>query len=105
VLLLKNQSGKWNHWVGLKLIGNAAIIDAIGARITWTVQGVTRSCSKHDGGSFMSSHDPRIVLGLGKATRIDKLEIRWPAPSTRVDRFENVSSDRYYLLLEGKDLR
>jgi enediyne biosynthesis protein E4 len=54
------------------------------------------------GGSFLSSHDPRIVLGLGKRSKIDWLEIKWPQPSGAVERFAELPIDRYITIVEGK---
>jgi hypothetical protein len=101
-LLLANRAGQGNHWVGLKLEGRAANRDAIGARITWSAGGVKRSRLKNNGGSYLSSHDPRVVLGLGTATKVDWIEIRWPAPSKRVDRLTDVPVDRYTKVVEGE---
>jgi hypothetical protein len=103
-LLLRHTRATANHWVGLSLIGQAA-----GARITWSAGGVKRSRLKTAGGSYLSSHDPRELLGLGAAKTVDWIEVRWPATSDqrsgRVDRFENVAADRYYSLKEGGKLR
>jgi hypothetical protein len=94
-LLLKNQAAKGNNWVGLKLEGSQANRDAIGAKIFWTAGGKKRSRLKNSGGSYLSSHDPREVLGIGTAAKLDDLEIHWPAPSKRIDRFTNVPLNRY----------
>jgi enediyne biosynthesis protein E4 len=99
-LLLKNQAAKGNNWLGLKLEGSQANRDAIGAKISWTVGGKKRSRLKNSGGSYLSSHDPREVLGIGTAPKIDELEIHWPAPSKRVDRFTNVPLNRYIRVAE-----
>lgn len=103
-VLLKNNSGEGNHWLGLHLTGTSCNRDAIGARITWSAGGKTRSRLKTSGGSYLSSHDPREVLGLGSAPKADFVEIRWPAPSTRVDRFENPPVDRYLRISEGRGI-
>jgi hypothetical protein len=103
-LLLKNCAGTGNHWVGLRMVSTRANRDAIGARLTWSVGGVKRSRLKISGGSYLSSHDPREVLGLGTATKVDWLEIRWPAPSGRTERIENIPVDRYVTVVEGKGL-
>jgi len=95
-LLLRHRGTKANHWVGLHLKGQA-----IGARLTWSADGVKRSKLKSSGGSYLSAHDPRELLGLGAAKQLDWLEVRWPAPNGRVDRFENVTADRYYKLKPG----
>src|SRR5258707_11917521 len=74
--LLKNKAGPENHWVGLRLVGTKCNRDAVGARLRWSVGGVERSRLKTAGGSYLSSHDPREILGLGAATKLDWLEIQ-----------------------------
>ncbi len=101
-LLLRNNAGDGNHWLGLKLQGAACNRDAIGAIITWSVGGKTRSRLKSNGGSYLSSHDMREVLGLGTATSIDWVEIKWPQPSGRVERLTSLPIDRYVTIVEGK---
>lgn len=103
-VLLKNNAGSGNHWVGLKLRGTKCNRDAIGAVITWSAGGVTRSRMKNGGGSYLSSHDPREVLGLGPATRTDWIEIKWPLPSGGVERLTDVPIDRYVSVVEGKGI-
>jgi hypothetical protein len=73
----------------------------VGAIVTWSAGGVTRQRLKTGGGSYLSSHDPRLVLGLGRATRVDWVEVKWPAPSGRVERFSDLPIDRYVTLVEG----
>jgi enediyne biosynthesis protein E4 len=102
--LLKNVGARGNNWVGLKLEGVTANRDAIGAKIFWTVAGKRRSRLKNNGGSYLSSHDAREVLGIGKASRIDEMEIHWPGPSKHVDRLTNVPINRYLKVVEGKGI-
>jgi enediyne biosynthesis protein E4 len=99
--LLKNMA-TGNHWVGLKLQGTACNRDAIGATITWSYGDVMRSRYKTSGGSYLSSHDVREVLGLGGATKVNWIEIKWPQPSGRVERITDVPIDRYVTVVEGK---
>jgi hypothetical protein len=100
-VLLRNNTAPGNHWLGVRLVAKTTNRDAIGARLTWSAGGVTRSRLKNNGGSYLSSHDPREVIGIGKAAKIDWLEVRWPAPSKRVDRFTNLPIDKYVTLTEG----
>jgi hypothetical protein len=104
-LFLRNNAGKENHWVGIKLQGVKCNRDAVGALITWSAGGVTKSKLKTSGGSYLSSHDLREVLGLGSATKLDWLEIKWPLPSGRVERLTNVPLDRYVTIVEGKGIQ
>jgi hypothetical protein len=101
-VLLKNNAGESNHWLGVRLQGTGCNRDAVGATISWYAGGTTRTRYKSNGGSYLSSHDMREVLGLGLATKIDWLEIKWPQPSGRVERLTDVPIDRYVTIVEGK---
>jgi hypothetical protein len=103
-LLLKNNAARGNHWLGVQLEGVTCNRDAIGARIYWSAGGKKRSRLKNSGGSYLSSHDPRVVLGIGMAAKIDELEIHWPGPSKQIDKFTNVPIDRYIRITEGKGI-
>jgi hypothetical protein len=100
-VLLKNNAAKGTHWLGVNLVGKKANSDAIGARLTYKAGDLTRSRMKVGGGSFLSAHDPRMVLGLGGRTKIDWLEVHWPQPSGAVERFTDFPTDRYVTLIEG----
>jgi predicted NUDIX family NTP pyrophosphohydrolase len=90
--------------LGLKLEGVNCNRDAIGARISWSAGGVKKTKLKNNGGSYLSSHDPRELLGLGANTKLDWLEVKWPQPSGKVQKFTDVAVDRYVTLVEGKGL-
>ena len=100
--LLWNRAGEGAHWVGLKLQGVKCNRDAIGAIIRWSAAGQVRSRFKKGGGSYLSSSDPREVLGLGPSERLDWVEVQWPAPSTRVERYAGVPIDKYSTIVEGE---
>ena len=101
-VLLKNNAGESHHWLGLKLQGTTCNRDAVGAQITWSYGDVVRSRYKSNGGSYLSSHDMRDVLGIGSAAKINYVEIKWPQPSGRVERFTDLPVDRYVTVVEGK---
>ena len=101
-VLLKNQAGRQNHWLGVKLVGRKANIDAIGAKVTYQAGDLLRHQWKIGGGSYLSSHDPRMVLGLGSRKKIDWLEVRWPNPSGKTERHTELPIDRYITIVEGQ---
>jgi hypothetical protein len=101
-LLLKNEGAKQNHWLGIKLVGTKSNIDAIGAQITYQAGDLKRQRTKVGGGSYLSSHDPRVVLGLGQRTKLDWVEIRWPQPGGTTQRLSNLPIDRYITVVEGQ---
>jgi hypothetical protein len=100
-VLLRNNAGRENHWLGLKMEGVTCNRDAIGAHITWSAGGVKRTRLKTNGGSYLSSHDPREVLGIGAAEKIDWVEIRWPGPSKSVQKLTSPPIDRYITVKES----
>jgi hypothetical protein len=100
-LLVKNNAGHHNHWLGLKLVAKQANPDAIGALITWQAADLKRSIFKTGAGSYLASHDPRVVLGIGARPKIDWVEIKWPLPSGRVERFIDLPIDKYTTISEG----
>ena len=103
--LLKNNAGAGNQWIGVHLQGTKCNRDAIGAKLTWSADGAVRSRLKTSGGSYLSSHDPREVLGLGKASKLDWIEIRWPGPSGLIERFSGLQLGKYHRVVEGSGER
>ena len=101
-VLLKNEGGNRNNWIGLDLIAKTSNSAAVGTVITWQVGAVKRSRLKTGGGSYLSSHDPREILGIGSARRIDFVEIRWP--SGKIDRVTSLPLNTYVRIVEGAGL-
>jgi len=101
-ILLRNTLGRRNHWLGVRLIGRKANIDAVGAVVRYQAGNLKRTLIKPGGGSFLSAHDPRMVLGLGSAERVDWLEVCWPRPGGGTERFANLPADRYITIVEGQ---
>ena len=99
--LLRNVVHNSNHWIELKLVGVAGSPrDAVGAKAFVTAGGITQRADIISGGSYCSSSDLRLHFGLGKASRVEKLEIRWPDGKKQA--VELGSVDRIYTIEEGK---
>lgn len=101
-VLLRNNLGQDNHWVGLALRGTRSNRDAIGARITLSTPSRTYVRWITGGSSYLSSHDKRVVVGLGggEAPRRLRGEIRWP--SGFVQRIVNLRVDQYQEIIEAQ---
>jgi hypothetical protein len=97
--ILHNPGTRGNHWVSFELAGTKSNRLALGARITITAGGMTQTDEVHSGGSYLSQNDLRVHFGLGKATRIDAVEVRWP--SGAIEKLGNLAPDRFYAVLEG----
>jgi hypothetical protein len=102
-LLLRNNAGRQNHWLGVRLIGKKSNPDAIGTALTYQAGDLKRRRVKVGGGSYLSYHDPRMVLGLGKQEKIDCLEVKWPPPGGGTQRFKDLPIDRYITIVEGEE--
>lgn len=102
-ILLRNNAGRENHWLGVRLIGRKSNIDAIGATVKYSVGDLKHHRFKVGGGSYLSSHDPRMVLGLGKRTKVDSLEVKWPHPGGTTEMFTELPIDRYITIIEGEE--
>ena len=97
--LFRNDGGNSNHWSEIFLIGTRSNRDGIGASLKLTADGVPHVAQAEGGMGYMCAHDPRIIFGLGKRTKIDLLEITWP--SGQVDKLTNVPIDKIIAVKEG----
>jgi len=98
---LYRNPGHGHHWI--KLIFKGVKSNPIGARYAITVDGGKRTLHRvvTTGGSFGSS-PLRQEVGLGKATKVDRLEVTWPASGVRQS-FEGLLADKTYRITEGSD--
>ncbi len=97
--LMQNSGGNRNHWIGFLTEGTRGNRSGIGARIRAKIGTQIWTGEVRSGGSYISQNDRRILFGLGGASRIESLDIRWPDGETQ--QFENLVVDKYYLLKQG----
>jgi enediyne biosynthesis protein E4 len=99
-VLLRNVSDDKNHWLELKLVGGPkSERDAIGATVYVTANGMKQREDVLSGGSYLSTNDPRPHFGLGQATKVADIEVRWP--SGKVEHFLAPGVDRILTISEG----
>jgi enediyne biosynthesis protein E4 len=99
MVALRNRTAG-GHFLTLALRGTTSNRDGVGARVIVEAAGSRWVSQRRGGGSFLSASDPRLHFGLGPATRIDRLEVRWP--SGRVDSFQKLDADKTYRVQEGE---
>lgn len=80
-----NRGVPGGHWLLLKLRGTTANRSAIGARVTLRAGGRSQMREVKSGGSYLSQSDLRVHFGLGAATAVDELRIRWPSGRVQVE--------------------
>jgi enediyne biosynthesis protein E4 len=101
-MVLRNHGVPGRHWVSFELAGTKSNRLAIGARLKIVAGGMTQTDEIHSGGSYLSQNDLRVHFGLGKTTKIDSLEIRWP--SGKVETIKDLQADKFYSVLEGEGI-
>jgi hypothetical protein len=101
--LLRNMNHDGNHRVLFKLVGTKSNRAAIGARVTVRTGAIQQIDEVRGGGSYLSQNDLRLHFGLGAASKIDSVEIRWPDGD--VETLRNVAADAIHTLVEGAGIR
>ncbi len=104
-VLLRNTATPAGHWLELRLAADAtkkSPRDAIGSVAFLTAGGKRQRQDVVSGAVFCSQNDLTLHFGLGSATKVDKLEIKWPNGST--ESFEVPGVDRILTITQGKGI-
>lgn len=100
VQLFHNRDTSQNQWVSFKTVGTKSNRNGVHTRITITANGIKQMATVRGGSSYLSYSDRRVYFGLGKATRIDKVEIVWSRGTKET--LTNLAPQKCYVLTEGK---
>ena len=102
-VVLRNVATTSGHWLGVKLIGDVAKKtpkDAIGSVVYLTAGGVRQRQDVLSGAIYCSQNDLTLHFGLGAATKVDKLEVKWA--NGTVESFAVPAVDRIMTITQGK---
>ena len=97
--LLVNQIRSSNHWIAFKTVGTKSNRDGIGARLTVKAGKRMLVDEVRSGSSYDSNSDMRVHFGLGTATKIDSLTVRWPSGLT--EHWDGLAADAIHEVKEG----
>jgi hypothetical protein len=98
--LFLNEVGNRNHWLGVRLVSKAGGRDALGARLEFVVNSKTSLWRRvRTDGGYLSSQDPRVLVGLAGERRVEALRVYWP--SGRIDQWKSLPVDQYLTFSEG----
>jgi hypothetical protein len=101
--LLRNEYRGGNGWIAVQLEGVRSSRDGLGATVLMTVGGHTQAQAVLSQSSYYSHDDMRVHFGLGSATQVDRLEVRWP--SGQKDVLEDVPARQVIKVREGSRVR
>jgi len=106
--LIRCDSQTGNNWIKIRTIGTRSNRSGIGARLR-CVTSVPGEAKPHEqidevrsGGGYLSQNDLRAHFGIGKAERIDLLEIRWP--SGQIDSLKDIKPNQLIFVKEGEGI-
>ena len=97
--LLRNVFEPRGHWLRLKLTGTRSNRDAYGARVEVVAGGKKQVDEVRASSSYLSSSDMRLHFGLGTATQVERVVVRWP--SGLVEQFLALPADHEAAIREG----
>ena len=97
--LLVNEALNKNHWLGVALVGSHSNRESIGAKVSVATEGRTVVQEVRSGSSYLSSSDLRLHFGLGSASRVGQITIRWP--NGQIEEFPGAAADQILTLTEG----
>jgi hypothetical protein len=99
-VLLQNNVGRKNSWIGIRLVGVKSNRDAIGAKVTLRVADRKLVRWVTGGASYLSSHDKRVLFGLGNVSASHRVEIEILWPSGRTQTATALEINRYHQITE-----
>jgi hypothetical protein len=99
--LLRNGTSGGNA-IELRLLGVASNRDALGARVSVRAGGRTQVREVKSGSSYLGQNDLRVHVGLGTATSVERVEIRWPAGG--VERIDKPPANSILTVQEGRGM-
>lgn len=100
--LLRNEGGNTNGWLGIELVGIGGNTNGIGASVEVYTRRHTMTRQVRAGGSYLSSHDMRLLFGLRDADSVERITVRWS--SGRMQTVENMAANQY-VKIEEKDVQ
>jgi hypothetical protein len=100
--LWRNDGGDDRNWITIRTEGVKSNRPGFGARITARTDRMQQVFEVRTSGSFLSSSDPRVHIGIDDAKEAD-IEIRWP--SGQIDHYAKVTANQFYLAREGDGLK
>lgn len=82
--IIRNDTTTPNHWLQVRLQGGRENLFGVGARVSVTTGNCVQIDEVHGGRGYQSYFGTRLYFGLGKRTRVDRVEVRWPDGATDV---------------------
>ncbi len=100
--LLRNDVGQDRSWLAVELVGRSSNRDGVGAEVTARAGEIHALRSMQAGNGYASQHSSRLYFGLGDATTVESLSVRWPGGEEQS--LESVPTGHLVRITEGEGL-
>jgi hypothetical protein len=101
-LLFRNDQAAGHRSLRFRLVGTTSNRDAIGATVQLFHEGVTQTRMVKGGSSYLSQSELPVTFGVGRADRVDRVVVTWPAGKT--EEVKNLAAGKAYDWVEGKGI-
>ena len=98
--LLRNEVGQDRSWIAVELVGKTSNRDGVGAEVTARAGEIQALRLMQAGSGYASQHSSRLYFGLGEATLVESLSVRWPGGKVEV--FESLPTGHLVRVTEGE---
>ena len=99
-ILLKNEGGNRNNWLGIKLIGKKSNRDGIGSKVKINAGGITQIAEVKSGSSYASGSDNRLLFGLRNFEKVESITVMWQ--SGNIQKLEGVEVNQILKITESE---
>lgn len=99
-VLLKNEGGNRNNWLGIKLIGKKSNQDGIGSKVKINAGGITQIAEVKSGSSYASGSDIRLLFGLRNFEKVESVTVMWQ--SGNIQELEGVEVNQILKITESE---
>ena len=98
--LLLNKAARDYHWLNIRLNGDDANRDGLGARVVVRRDSLPDLWRRaHTDGSYLNANDPRVHFGLAGSAKVDSITVYWPGGAA--EQWRDITSNQFLTLKQG----
>lgn len=100
ISLLSNESQQAGNSISVRLVGTSIERDAIGSSVAVKTAARNRTQQLTAGSGYQASNEAVLVFGIGKASQVESLEVRWVDGTTQS--WSNIPAGSEVLAIQGR---
>ena len=100
-VLLRNDGGNTNNWLGFQLIGTESNRDGIGAKVRVVAGDMSQMKEVKSGSSYASGSDVRLLFGLGASENVARITVVWQSGITQ--ELRDIAANQILRVVEARE--